>query len=76
VERAESRPPLRGVLRKFYVNTPKEKTLSANVIMGEPTRDGWISAIRNFVLSGARHAFPLLGPANYLVVKEPGGRRS
>jgi hypothetical protein len=26
-------------------------------IMGEPTRDGWIQAIRNFVLTGARHAW-------------------
>jgi hypothetical protein len=58
---------------EFYVNTPREKTRSANFIMGEPTRDGWIQAIRNFVLTGARHTFPFLGPENYLVVKEPGG---
>ena len=65
-------PRVGHLFGEFYVNTPKEKTLSANFIMGEPTRDGWISAIRNFVLTGARHTFPFLGPENYLVVKEPG----
>ena len=66
-------PRVGHLFGEFYVNTPKEKTRSANFIMGEPTRDGWISAIRNFVLTGARHTFPHLGPENYLVVKEPGG---
>jgi Sulfotransferase domain len=66
-------PRVGHLFGEFYVNTPKEKTRSANFIMGEPTREGWISAIRNFVLTGARHTFPFLGPENYLVVKEPGG---
>ena len=66
-------PRVGHLFGEFYVNTPREKTRSANFIMGEPTRDGWIHAIRNFVLTGARHTFPFLGPENYLVVKEPGG---
>ena len=66
-------PRVGHLFGEFYVNTPREKTRSANFIMGEPTRDGWIQAIRNFVLTGARHTFPFLGPENYLVVKEPGG---
>jgi LPS sulfotransferase NodH len=66
-------PRVGHLFGEFYVNTPKEKTRSANFIMGAPTRDGWISAIRNFVLTGARHTFPSLKPENYLVVKEPGG---
>ena len=66
-------PRVGHLFGEFYFNTPREKTRSANFIMGEPTRDGWIHAIRNFVLTGARHTFPFLGPENYLVVKEPGG---
>jgi LPS sulfotransferase NodH len=66
-------PRVGHLFGEFYFNTPREKTLSANFIMGEPTRDGWIHAIRNFVLTGVRHTFPFLGPENYLVVKEPGG---
>ncbi|MDQ3793811.1 MAG: sulfotransferase [Actinomycetota bacterium] len=66
-------PRVGHLFGEFYVNTPKEKTRSANFIMGEPTREGWISAIRHFVLTGARHTFPSLGPENYLVIKEPGG---
>jgi LPS sulfotransferase NodH len=66
-------PRVGHLFGEFYFNTPREKTRSANFIMGEPTRDGWISAIRNFVLTGARHTFPRLGPEHYLVVKEPGG---
>jgi LPS sulfotransferase NodH len=66
-------PRVGHLFGEFYVNTPKEKTQSANFIMGEPTRNGWISAIRNFVLTGARHTFPFIKPDNYLVVKEPGG---
>src|SRR3712207_9028664 len=31
------------------------------------------SSIRHFVLTGARYAFPNLGPDDLLVVKEPGG---
>jgi LPS sulfotransferase NodH len=66
-------PRVGHLFGEFYVNTPKEKKLSANFIMGEPTREGWISAIRNFVLIGVRHTFPRLGPKDYLVIKEPGG---
>ena len=66
-------PRVGHLFGEFYVNTPRERRWSANFIMGEPTRDGWIHAIRNFVLTGARHTFPFLGPENYLVVKEPGG---
>jgi Sulfotransferase family len=66
-------PRVGHLFGEFYINTPKAKTESANFIMGAPTREGWISAIRNFVLTGARHTFPRLGPEDYLVIKEPGG---
>ncbi len=66
-------PRVGHLFGEFYEGIPKAKTESANFIMGEPTRGAWISSIRNFVLVGARHAFPRLGPEEYLVIKEPGG---
>ena len=66
-------PRVGHLFGEFYINTPKAKTESANFIMGTPVREGWISAIRTFVLIGAQHTFPRLGPEDYLVVKEPGG---
>ncbi len=66
-------PRVGHLFGEFYENTPRAKTESANFIMGSPTRKAWISSIRHFVLTGARYAFPTLGPEDYLVVKEPGG---
>jgi hypothetical protein len=66
-------PRVGHLFGEFYENNPKAKTESANFIMGGPTRPAWISSIRYFVLTGARYAFPTLGPDDFLVVKEPGG---
>lgn len=66
-------PKIGQLFGEFYASTPKQKRDSANFIMGAPTRKAWISSIRNFVLVGARHAFPLLRPDQQLVIKEPGG---
>ena len=66
-------PRVGHLFGEFYENNPKAKTESANFIMGAPARPAWISSIRHFVLTGARYAFPALGPQDYLVVKEPGG---
>lgn len=66
-------PRVGHLFGEFYENNPKAKTESANFIMGTPTRPAWISSIRHFVLTGARYAFPTLGPNDFLVVKEPGG---
>jgi hypothetical protein len=66
-------PRIGQLFGEFYAKTPKEKTKSANFIMGSPTRKAWIFSIRNFALVGARHAFPLLGSEHHLVIKEPGG---
>jgi hypothetical protein len=66
-------PRVGHLFGEFYENTPRAKAESANFIMGSPTREAWISSIRHFVLTGARYAFPALGPKDYLVVKEPGG---
>lgn len=66
-------PRVGHLFGEFYENNPKAKTESANFIMGAPTRPAWIASIRHFVLTGARYAFPSLGPEDFLIVKEPGG---
>jgi Sulfotransferase domain len=66
-------PRVGQLFGQFYANTPERKRRSANFIMGGPTRKAWVSSIRNFVLVGARHAFPLLRPEHHLIIKEPGG---
>jgi hypothetical protein len=66
-------PKIGQLFGEFYANTPKEKRDSVTFIMGAPMRKAWISSIRNFVLVGARHAFPLLRPEHHLIIKEPGG---
>jgi hypothetical protein len=57
----------------FYRRAQTANLRSASFIMGDPVRKGWIRSIRNFVLDGAKYAQPLLGPKDYLVIKEPNG---
>ena len=57
----------------FYRRAQTANLRSANFIMGDPIRKGWIRSIRNFVLDGARYVQPRLGPEDYLVIKEPNG---
>jgi hypothetical protein len=57
----------------FYDKTQKANLRRAAFIMGDPTRDGWLRSIRNFVLDGAQYAHPMLGSRHHLVVKEPNG---
>lgn len=66
-------PRISQLFGQFYANTPQQKKESADFIMGDPVRQGWISSIRHFVLVGARYAFPRLSHDDYLVIKEPGG---
>ena len=66
--------PMVGLLfGRFYSRAQTGQLGSANFIMSNPTRKGWMRSVRNFVLDGARYAHPRLGPENYLVVKEPNG---
>ena len=57
----------------FYAKAQEGNLLSADFIMGDPIRSGWIQSIRTFVLDGARLSHPQLGPDHYLIVKEPNG---
>jgi Sulfotransferase family len=44
-----------------------------NFVLGEPTREVWTKALRNFVLQTAWASHPSITPERYLIVKEPGG---
>jgi hypothetical protein len=66
-------PMVGRLFGEFYAKAPKENLISADFVMGDPIRKGWIGSIRNFVLDGARHSNPRLGAGEYLVIKEPNG---
>jgi hypothetical protein len=66
-------PMVGQLFGSFYKHAQAGQLNSANFILGEPTRKGWMKSIRNFVLDGAMYANPRLGPEDYLVVKEPNG---
>ena len=66
-------PMIGRLFGEFYARAPKENLRSADFVMGDPIRKGWIGSIRNFVLDGARYSNPRLGAEEYLVIKEPNG---
>ena len=66
-------PMVGRLFGEFYSRAPKENLRSADFVMGDPIRKGWIGSVRNFVLDAARYSNPRLGAEEYLVVKEPNG---
>ncbi len=66
-------PMVGRLFGEFYARAPRENRASADFVMGDPIRKGWIRSIRNFVLDGAGYSNPRLGPEGYLVIKEPNG---
>jgi hypothetical protein len=66
-------PMVGRLFGEFYAWAPKENRRSADFIMGDPIRRGWVRSIRNFVLDGASYSNPRLGADEYLIVKEPNG---
>ena len=66
-------PMVGRLFGEFYSRAPKDNRRSADFVMGDPIRRGWVRSIRNFVLDGARYSNPRLGPEDYLVIKEPNG---
>ncbi|MGH3087690.1 MAG: sulfotransferase, partial [Rubrobacteraceae bacterium] len=66
-------PMVGRLFGSFYNQAQKANLRRADFIMGDPTREGWIRSIRNFILDGAQYAHPLLGPNHHLIVKEPNG---
>ena len=54
-------PMVGRLFGEFYARAPKDNLRSADFVMGDPIRRGWIRSIRNFVLDGARYSNPRLG---------------
>ncbi len=66
-------PMVGRLFGEFYSRAPKDNLRSADFVMGDPIRRGWIRSIRNFVLDGALYSNPRLRSGEYLVIKEPNG---
>jgi hypothetical protein len=66
-------PMVGRLFGEFYARALEENLRSADFIMGDPIRKGWIRSIRKFVLDGARYSNLLLDAEDYLVIKEPNG---
>jgi hypothetical protein len=66
-------PMVGRLFGEFYSRAPKDNLRSADFVMGDPIRRGWIRSIRNFVLDGALYSNPRLGFGEYLIIKEPNG---
>lgn len=66
-------PMVGRLFGEFYSKTLNENRRSAEFIMGDPIKKGWLHSIRNFVLDGARYSNPGWSEGEYLVVKEPNG---
>jgi hypothetical protein len=66
-------PMVGRLFGEFYARAPKDNLRSADFVMGDPIKKGWIRSIRNFVLDGALYSNPRLGSGKYLIIKEPNG---
>src|SRR5215211_3199316 len=66
-------PMVGRLFGEFYSRAQKDNLRSADFVMGDPIRRGWIRSIRNFVLDGALYSNPRLGSGGYLIIKEPNG---
>ena len=66
-------PKVAKLFGGFYESALEEQLNSTNFVMGNPTRESWISSIRNFVLDAAWACNPSLRAGQYLLVKEPDG---
>ena len=64
-------PKVGQLFGEFYDRARESRLVSTNFVMGDPTRKGWMRALRNFVLDTARAAHPNITPRHYLIVKEP-----
>jgi hypothetical protein len=69
--KAWDEPSIGRLFGEFYRKAQKRQLASTHFIMGDPTRQGWIRLIRDFILGGVRYNHPLLNAGHYLVIKEP-----
>ncbi len=64
-------PKVGNLFGRFHEGAQVGERNSANYILGEPAREGWIPLIRTFVLGSIIYRRPRIGPNSYLIVKEP-----
>jgi hypothetical protein len=66
-------PKVGRLFGEFYSRAKPTQLGRTNYVLGEPTREAWTGALRDFVLRTAWASHPSVTPERYLIVKEPGG---
>jgi hypothetical protein len=66
-------PKVGRLFGEFYSRAKPTQLGRTNYVLGEPTREAWTGALRDFVLRTAWASHPSVTPERYLTVKEPGG---
>jgi hypothetical protein len=66
-------PKVGRLFGEFYSRAKPTQLGRTNYVLGEPTREAWTRALRDFVLRTAWASHPSVTPERYLIVKEPGG---
>jgi hypothetical protein len=66
-------PKVGRLFGEFYARAKPTQLGRTNYVLGEPTREAWTRALRDFVLRTAWASHPSVTPERYLIVKEPGG---
>jgi hypothetical protein len=66
-------PKVGRLFGEFYARAKPTQLGRTNYVLGEPTREAWTAALRDFVLRTAWASHPSVTPERYLIVKEPGG---
>jgi hypothetical protein len=66
-------PKVGRLFGEFYARAKPTQLGRTNYVLGEPTREAWTGALRDFVLRTAWASHPSVTPERYLIVKEPGG---
>ena len=66
-------PMIGRLFGMFYQQAPEVDLDRPDFVMANATREGWLGAVRNFVVECAGYAHPRVRADDYLVVKEPNG---
>jgi hypothetical protein len=66
-------PKVGRLFGEFYARAKPTQLGRTNYVLGDPTREAWTKALRDFVLRTAWASHPTVTPERYLIVKEPGG---
>ena len=66
-------PKVGRLFGEFYARAKPTQLGRTNYVLGDPTREAWTGALRDFVLRTAWASHPTVTPERYLIVKEPGG---